>query len=71
VCGGIVAVANFALRPRNCRMPPEVDAAFAYHVKCPDCNTVYMCNGYIELIELEDEPESCVIEGSFVFGLTI
>jgi len=39
----------------------HIDADFAYHVKCPKCGTVYMCNGHIELIELEQEPENCVI----------
>lgn len=39
----------------------HIDADFAYHVKCPSCGTVYMCNGHIELVELEQEPESCVI----------
>lgn len=40
----------------------HVDGDFSYHVKCMECKTVYMCNGHIELIELEQEPESCVIE---------
>lgn len=39
----------------------HVDAKFAYHVKCPYCETVYFCNGHIELIELTEEPSSCVI----------
>lgn len=40
----------------------HIDAEFAYHVKCMDCGTVYMCNGHIELIELEESPEHCVID---------
>ncbi len=40
----------------------HIDADFAYYVKCMKCETVYMCNGHIELIELEDEPENCVVE---------
>jgi hypothetical protein len=39
----------------------HIDADFAYYVKCPICGTVYMCNGHIELIELEIEPENCVV----------
>ncbi len=38
----------------------HIDADFAYYVKCPSCERVYMCNGHIELIELEVEPDSCV-----------
>lgn len=32
----------------------HIDAGFAYFVKCPDCGRVYMCNGHIELIEIEE-----------------
>jgi hypothetical protein len=39
----------------------HIDASFAYFVRCPTCDTVYMCNGHIELIELEVEPESCIV----------
>lgn len=39
----------------------HIDADFAYHVKCPKCGAVYMCNGHIELIKLEQEPKSCVV----------
>jgi hypothetical protein len=39
----------------------HIDADFAYHVKCPHCGAVYMCNGHIEIIELEVEPDSCVV----------
>lgn len=45
----------------KCGHPSHIDAEFAYHVKCPKCGTVYMCNGHIELIELEEEPEQSVI----------
>jgi hypothetical protein len=40
----------------------HVDSDFAYHVKCAHCGTVYMCNGHIELIELEEEPQNCVVD---------
>ena len=43
-----------------CGEPGHVDASFAYNVKCPKCGRVYVCNGHIELIEL-DEPGECVV----------
>jgi hypothetical protein len=45
----------------KCGQISHVDAEFAYYVKCSNCGTVYMCNGHIELIELEQEPEEHVI----------
>ena len=45
----------------KCGCHSHIDAKFAYHVKCPKCGTVYMCNGHIELIELKEEPSDCVI----------
>lgn len=38
----------------------HIDAEFAYAVKCPACGTPYACNGHIELIELETEPDNCI-----------
>jgi hypothetical protein len=46
----------------KCGAHSHIDASFAYYFKCSDCGAVYMCNGHIELIELEVEPDSCVIE---------
>lgn len=40
-----------------CGQSSHVDADFLYHVKCPYCGRVYYCNGHIELIELEEDPE--------------
>lgn len=40
----------------------HIDADFAYHVKCMECKTVYFVNGHVEFIELDEEPDSCVIE---------
>jgi hypothetical protein len=41
----------------------HVDAGFAYYVKCPYCGRVYMCNGHIEFIEIEDhEGLSAIVE---------
>ena len=39
----------------------HIDGDFAYNVKCGNCGTVFFCNGHIELIELKEEPEDCVI----------
>lgn len=40
------------------------DADFVYYVKCSHCKKVFMCNGHIELIEIENEPENCVHVGT-------
>lgn len=40
----------------------HIDADFAYFVQCPSCDTIYMCNGHIELIEVQEKPSSlCII----------
>ena len=46
----------------KCGAHCHVDAEFAYNVKCMECGTVYACNGHIELIELEEEPDYCLVE---------
>jgi len=45
----------------KCGHHSHIDIDFAYFVKCPKCKRVYMCNGHIELIEIEEEPENCVV----------
>jgi hypothetical protein len=45
----------------KCGEHSHVDASFLYHVECPSCGTVYMCNGHIELIELESHPKGNAI----------
>lgn len=45
----------------SCGEMSHVDGDFMYHVKCPTCGKVYFCNGHIELIELEVEPENHVV----------
>ncbi len=40
----------------------HIDADFAYSVKCLKCGRSYACNGHIELIELEEEPENVVTD---------
>lgn len=44
----------------ECGTHSHIDAEFAYSVKCPNCKSVYHCNGHIELIKLEEEPDNCV-----------
>lgn len=46
----------------KCGHQNHIDGYFAYHVRCSACKTVYFCNGHIELIELEKEPDNCVLE---------
>ena len=46
-----------------CGAHSHIDATFAYYVKCPKCKKIYMCNGHIELIRIDEEPENCVVEG--------
>lgn len=48
----------------ECGYHSHIDSDFAYYVKCPKCKKVYMCNGHIELIKIDEEPENCVIEGN-------
>lgn len=45
----------------ECGYHSHVDADFTYHVKCPSCGVVYFCNGHIEFIKLEVEPEYVVV----------
>jgi len=47
----------------KCGCHSHIDASFAYNVKCPKCGTVYFCNGHIEFIEIEEEPDTCVVTG--------
>ncbi len=39
----------------------HVDTDFVYHMECPYCHRVYFCNGHIELIELENKPDHCIV----------
>jgi len=41
----------------KCGFFGHVDATFAYNLVCPECGAIYMCNGHIELIEIEEKPE--------------
>jgi hypothetical protein len=42
----------------KCGYLSHVDADFAYFVRCPECETVYQCNGHVELIEITENTES-------------
>jgi len=44
-----------------CGKSTHIDGEFAYNVKCTYCKRVYFVNGHIELIELKEEPENCVL----------
>ena len=39
----------------KCGLRFHIDSEFAYQVKCPECKTLYTCNGHIQLIETEEE----------------
>lgn len=39
----------------KCGQRSHIDDEFVYHIKCPTCSTVYMCNGHIQMIELSEE----------------
>lgn len=45
----------------KCGAHLHVDAMFAYHVECGSCGTFYMCNGHIELIEIEEKADATVL----------
>lgn len=45
----------------KCGHESHIDADFAYYFKCSKCNTVYMLNGHIEFIELEEKPDGSVV----------
>ncbi len=38
----------------KCGCTSHVESDFVYNVKCPECGTIYFCNGNIELIEVPD-----------------
>lgn len=38
----------------------HIDGDYVYYVECPYCGRVYLCNGHIELIELESKPKEYI-----------
>ena len=46
----------------KCGYAGHIDAGFAYHIKCPECGTVYFVNGHVEFIALEEEPTGAIVE---------
>lgn len=49
----------------KCGYSSHIDAGFAYNVQCPSCFIIYMVNGHVELIELETEPDGCLVIGNY------
>lgn len=43
----------------KCGASSHIDSEFVYAVECPACHAKYMCNGHIELIEIEEDITSC------------
>lgn len=40
----------------------HVDGWFSYAVKCSNCGVLYLCNGHIELIKIEECDHDQIIE---------
>ena len=45
----------------KCGFIGHIDDENCYYVKCANCGTIYFCNGHIELIEIEQEPDLNVL----------
>jgi len=45
----------------KCGYHSHIDVDFAYAVECPNCQTIYMTNGHIELIEVLDSGDTKVV----------
>jgi hypothetical protein len=46
----------------KCQTGWHIDADFMYYVQCPECGTIYMVNGHIELIALETPPDANIVQ---------
>lgn len=46
----------------KCGHRGQVEGDFIYHVRCPRCGAVYACNPFVELIRLDETPDSCVVD---------
>lgn len=46
-----------------CGISFNINGNFAYHIQCPECGTIYMCNGHIELIKLTAHGDGHTILG--------
>ena len=44
----------------ECGKLTHVDGMFCYSVKCSNCGRIYFCNGHIEFIQLDEEPNQCL-----------
>ncbi len=49
----------------KCGVLSHIDADFLYYVTCPNCDTIYYCNGHIELIEITEEKPTASIHVSW------
>ena len=45
----------------ECGEHTHFDGMFAYHLQCGKCGSVYFLNGHIEIIKLEEKPESVMV----------
>jgi hypothetical protein len=41
----------------ECGELTHIDSDFTYHIKCGSCGKVYECDGHINLIPMDFEPE--------------
>lgn len=42
----------------KCGTLSHFDGEFMYSIQCPECKTIYFCNGHIELIEMTEPTTS-------------
>lgn len=47
----------------NCSNHSHVDGCFCFHVRCPECKSIYKLADEIQLTKVEQEPEFGVMEG--------
>ena len=45
----------------KCGADLHIDEEFCHHIKCIRCGAFYECSGFIELYEIDHEPESVKI----------
>jgi len=42
----------------KCGYHSHIDSDFVYNIQCPNCGTIYMVNGHVEFIEIEEGRDS-------------
>lgn len=45
----------------KCGVSSHIDSDFVYVAECPACHAKYMCNGHIQLIEIEEHDMPCQV----------